>query len=147
MSTSQKRRTRFSSAQSPDYEIKPREMSGDAGLETAKPVLSGEKDICNEGNAKLEASHQWPQFSAVLGVANALLGLVGMVVISGLHSWLIYQLHENNLWFTNIKVLLQSYYRAFNLDTLIYKLFHNNGTLCLVDLYFSFVSFLFYLEL
>lgn len=35
---------------------------------------------------------------------NFLAGIVAMAVCAYIHGWFMYMLHENNLWFSNIKV-------------------------------------------
>ncbi|KAK3802800.1 hypothetical protein RRG08_012314 [Elysia crispata] len=102
MSTSPKRRTKFSSVHKHEEEINSKEISSD--FKTGKPAISKQKDNHGKHHDENEASQQDTRLSGgVWGAANIFLGLAVMMVISCLHSYHVYQLHENKLWFTNIR--------------------------------------------
>ncbi|GFO42188.1 Dpy-19-like protein 3 [Plakobranchus ocellatus] len=97
MSTSPKKRSKFFSVHDGRKDNKTNSISKSTSAE-AKSQTSKEKPSLTNNHDK-----QKKITITVWGVANTLIGLAGMFVISGLHSWIVYQLHENNLWFTNIK--------------------------------------------
>ncbi|RUS88376.1 hypothetical protein EGW08_003832 [Elysia chlorotica] len=99
MSTSQKRRTKFSSIHKKGEETNSDRILG----ETGKPIISKQKELASKQDEKQTASRPDLELSGVWKAANFMLGLAAMVAVSCLNSCHVYQLHENNLWFSNIK--------------------------------------------
>ncbi|GFR59836.1 Dpy-19-like protein 3 [Elysia marginata] len=103
MSTSQKRRTKFTSIHDNKDTVKSKESSNNLGA--TRTEISAQKIEASKQHEQNKLSQPATDMavSGVWKVANFLFGLSVMVFVSGLHARQVYQLHENHLWFTNIK--------------------------------------------
>ena len=57
----------------------------------------------NESGHK-SSSKESDSYPFALVVAGSVAGVAAMIYCGYWHSWYMYTLHENNMWFTNIKV-------------------------------------------
>lgn len=126
MTRSQKKRNKISHTTAPDTATQ-NKTENTSLTRTSGKSKQKDKDW-NNSNVHERNQRATEKSWSLLSAFNIFCGVVAVVGAGCLHAWYMYQLHENQLWFTNIQVRVLV---SFFLHSFILKLPPLNLLMCI----------------